>query len=310
MKDTLNIMYFYDKINDKGEVNYLKRSAKKMFLKGLLQSFFIVPILLGVCVLSYRVSIHFLGDSKQSAIVAYKEYPVEEPITKATIEDISKNIIFSYDREASRINKIVLEIFNSEKKQISYITIPTRTQFTMSETLYRKLVLIQPSMPQVIKLSAIANYLEPEYLFEYGVLIMEDLLGTEISYYTVIPEDTYKSIFTEESTTLIEEELEVLEEDRKEQEDTLPVEVFTKKYKKKLKQMKTEGAIKDYLEEIYPTLQSNLSLQDKLTYLESYSKTTIDDVTFVLMTGENENSGYRIDQQQITLQLSEITYGK
>jgi hypothetical protein len=75
----------------------------------------------------------------------------------------------------------LLEVFNSNGRKLGYISIPLDTKLTMSETLYRKLVVIKPEIPQIIKLSSVTKYLEEKTVFEYGVLMMEDLLGTDIS---------------------------------------------------------------------------------------------------------------------------------
>src|SRR5690606_12571876 len=101
-----------------------------------------------------------------------KKQQEDEPITKAVIEDISKNLIFHFNDETGEIHNILLEIFHLQEKRMRYITIPVRTQFTMSETLYRKLVMVHPTIPQVIRLSNITKYFDKDMVYDYGTLIV------------------------------------------------------------------------------------------------------------------------------------------
>lgn len=269
------------------------KNAGKMFLKGFLKSFFIVAILLGVVVVSYKVAMSFLK-TPESALVAYKEESDQETVTKASVDEISKNLIYGYDEETGEITNLLLEIFHSGKKEITYITIPLRTQFTVSDTLYKELVLLHPAIPQMFKLTVLPEYFEEDILFDYGELLVEDLLEIDISYYTVIPKSQYDAIFTP-----------YMEKDE-DSEDKLPYEVFSKEYKKFLKTIQTEEELSAYLEEIYPFLRSNLPLKDKLSYLESYSNTSLADISFELIEGYNRNSGYIINRDLARRQLAEL----
>jgi hypothetical protein len=125
----------------------MKRNAGKLFFKGFIRSFFIVTIILGAGVLSYKATMHFWKTPKEEAVVAYKEQAVEEHITTARVDDVSKNLIYCYDETTNEINKIVLEIFSCKNNRLTYITLPVRSQITISDTLYRDLVLVNPEIP-------------------------------------------------------------------------------------------------------------------------------------------------------------------
>ncbi len=285
-----------------------KQTAQRMFIKGFLQSFFIVAILLGAAAVGYQTTMKLWSvEPKEPVIIDMT--PTPEPITVPRVEDISKNLIYCYDKEDHRISRILLEVFNSNGRKLGYISIPLDTKLTMSETLYRKLVVIKPEIPQIIKLSSVTKYLEEKTVFEYGVLMMEDLLGTDISYYTVIPEDLFTEIFEERvilSGTSLADFLSEEEAPSKELQ-TEPAQVFTGQFIKEIEKLDTKEKIQAYLEELYPKLTSNLSLQDKINYIESYSELDAEQVSFMRLAGEEQNSGFEMDPVQAAVQLQKLT---
>lgn len=267
------------------EKNNKRKSVGSIFIRSFIKSFFIIALISLVGLLGYRAVIYYGdGDGEEEAIVAYKEQN-PEILSKASVDDISKNLIYCYNEDSGEINKLVLEIYNSNNNELAYITIPARTQFTMSDTLYRKLVLTQPYIPQVIKLSNIHKFFDRETVFDYGAFIVEDLLNTKLSYYTAIPESVYNTIFQEEKDVEI------------------PIEVFGKDYIKFLKTLKTQEEISRYLGDIYPSLQTNLSVEEKKSYLDSYSQTSLNEINYDLLPGENQNSAYIVDQNLTSILL-------
>jgi hypothetical protein len=275
-----------------------------MFIRGFLQSFFIIVILLGAGILGFRLTKHFWELPEEEAVVAYQEQTVPESITVATIDDISKNLIYCYDEETNEIVKIVLEVFHCEDKKLTYITIPIRTQVTISDSLYRDLVLVQPAIPQVMQLSYMTKYLDTETVFDYGVLTIEDLLGIDISYYTAIPQTTYDMIFEEK--TIIPSESTAFG-DSATTKETIRVEVFREEYLEFLKTIQTEEELSTYIEEIYPSFQSNFLLSQKMNYLESYCLTPLNSIFFDIIKGNDFNSAYIIDIELVNRQLRELS---
>ncbi len=290
-----------------------KQTAQSMLIKGFLQSFFIVAILFGSAVLGYQTTLKlFSVEEKEPVIVDMT--PTPEPITSPSMDEISKNLIYCYDKEDHRISRLLLEVLNCHRKKLAYITIPLDTKLTMSDTLYRKLVIIKPEIPQIIKFSSVTKYLEEETVFDYGVLMAEDLLGTDISYYTVIPEDLFTEIFeervipagtsvadlrTEEETpsvTVGEEEI-----------HSEPTQIFTGQYITKIYGLDTKEKLQTYLEELYPKLTSNLFLQHKINYIESYSELSEEQVIFLRLAGEDRNSGFEVNLLEVAGQLKDLT---
>jgi hypothetical protein len=282
----------------------LKQSAGRLFIRGFVQSFFIVVILLGAGILGFRLTKYFLELPGEEAIVAYQGETVPESITVATIDDISKNLIYCYDEDTNEIIKIILEVFHCEDKKLTYITIPIRTRLTISDALYQDLVLVQPAIPQVMHLSSMVNYYDSETVLEYGVLIIEDLLDIDISYYTAIPQTTYDMIFTEK--TIIPEESSAFS-DIATTKETIQVEAFREEYMEFLKTIQTEEELSTYIEQIYPSFQSNLSVAQKMNYLESYCLTPLKNIFFDIIRGNDSNSAYMIDHELVKQQLRELS---
>lgn len=273
----------------------MKRSASKIFARGFINSFFIILVMLTVGAISYGTAMHFwnIPEAESDGLVPPRQQK-EEPITEAVIDDITKNLIFHFDDETGEINSILLEIFHLEEKRMQFITIPIRTQYTMSEALYRKLVLVHPTIPQVIRLSNITKYFERDDVYDYGVLIVEDLLGVSISFYTAIPTSIYETIFVTQDF-IGEKEYEATDETEGHNAGAT-YEVFAEEYMVYLRSIRTAAELRGYIEGVYPSFQSNLSLYDKMNYFESYSRTSLSHVSFDRIYGVNQNSAYIIDR--------------
>ena len=271
--------------------------AVKLFLRGLTKSLICLLFLIGVGVLSYKVVIYFIHIPEEEAVVAFDTTSVREPITEASVDDISKNLIFAVDEETGHITKLILEILHCEGRKLYYITIPIQTQFTMSDTLYQKLILEDPAIPQLIKLSGITNYFPVDTVYDYGVLLVEDLLGIKLSYYTAIHKSIYENIFITEETPIGETLLEAGE---------FPREVLSADYIELTKTITTQEKLKSYIEELYPLITSNLALADKMNYLDSYSSLTRNNIYFELIAGEDTNSAFVVDIAVAAKHLKDI----
>lgn len=264
------------------------KNAWRMFLSGLIKSLIFMFFLFGVGILSYKAVLHIFHIPESPLKVSPETAADSQDITTATVDDISKNLIFCVDQKNGEITKLLLEIFPCSQHKLYYITIPVQTQFTMSDSLYRELVLVDPAIPQVIKLSGITKYFPEDKVYEYGVLLIEDLLKLKLSFYTAMPDSVYHSIFVTEETK----------------------EIFTPEYDEFLKTLKTEKQVNDYLKTFYDTISSNLSVTDKLKYTESYLGLTLGDISFEPIAGNQTNSAYVIDAAKAEEQLSAMNGGR
>ena len=297
------------------------QSAKRMFIRGFLQSFFIVAILLTTGILGYQTTMRLWWIDPGEVGMREVTVPTTMPVTVAKVDEVSKNLIFSYNSDTHIINKLILEVFHCERKQLTYITIPLSTQFTMSDILYKRLIAVQPSIPQVFRLSTMTRYLGSEQVFDYGVLLLEDMLNLDISYYTVLPVDLFQAVFEEQSIMdgmtavhllegiadpLTEEQQGNNEIDGMQGQQPIVAEVFTKEYMEEMEAIHSVEELSTYIETIYDDLVSNLSVREKMNYLESYSKTSWNDIRFTRIAGYDRNNGFVMDENQVLRQLQRL----
>ena len=59
----------------------MRRSAGKMFIRGFLQSFLIMTLVLGAGVLSYQLTMHYWEVPEEAIALEAEEIPVRESIT-------------------------------------------------------------------------------------------------------------------------------------------------------------------------------------------------------------------------------------
>jgi hypothetical protein len=277
---------------------YMRKSAGKIFATGFLKSLLFLMLVTIIIVASYKLVMYFYDVEDSNVIEAIPPVKKQALITEARIDDVSKHLIYCVDEESGDITKLILEIFNCENVMLYYITIPIKTQLTLSDSLHRELVLIKPSIPSFLKLSAITGYLPKENVYEYGVLMIEELLDIQISYFTVVPQSIYNTVF---DTEIIKRKANNLQNS----ENIFPREVFSDSFLEHLHTISTETELRNYIEELYDEITSNLSFEDKLNYMESYLNTPGKNIVFEVIAGADSNSAYTINELEAAKQLKD-----
>ncbi|NLL73924.1 MAG: hypothetical protein GX237_10400 [Clostridiales bacterium] len=279
----------------------MRKSAGKIFFIQFIKSVVFIFVFFGVILVTYLTIMNYYGIDDSGSIKTIAPVNEKPQLHKASVDDVSKHLIFSVDEESGEIKKLVLEIFNCRAHRIAYITIPIKTQFTLSDSLYRQLVLIKPSIPQSLKLSAITGYFPKESVYEYGVLMIEDLLDMRLSYYSVIPEGLYEDIFKTDDLPRGYND--------PQNSNRYPGEMFSDDFLEFLSTIDTERDLGEYIEKIYNEIDSSLSIGDKLNYLESYIKVPGENISFEVLVGNESNSEYTVDKlmayKQIGVYLDE-----
>lgn len=266
---------------------HMRRSAGRIFATGFLRSLLFFILFAVITFGSYKSVMHFLGLRDTDVIDIIPPVDKETAITEARIDEVSKHLIYCVDEEGKDIKRLILEIFDCKNNKLFYVTIPIKTQLSLSDSLHKRLILIKPSIPGFLKLSAISSYLPQECVYEYGVLMIEELLDIDISYYTVVPESIYNTVF----------------ENRQGSGSQYPKEVFSQAFIENMQAIKTETELRNYLEDLYTKVTSNLSFKDKLNYMEAYLNVSGKDITFELIAGEDSNSAYTINESEVAGQL-------
>ncbi len=273
----------------------MKHNAEKLFVRIFLRSILVVSILLVTGVLSYKAAMVFWQKDSEKEETAFQYNADTQGISDEIAGGITKNLICGYDEESKEITRIVLEVFDAGNHKLSYVTIPVNTELTISSTLYKKLTLDDPKIPQVIKMSTIMKYLEPDKAFEDEVLIAQELLGIDINYYTAIPTNLYETMFHSKKIN------------QSDGYDSVMMETFTKEFNESITNLDTKEKLSTYIKDIYPDLLTDLTLEDKMKFINYYTLLSINDISFDLIRGKNLNYAYEIDTVQASEQITALT---
>lgn len=275
-----------------------KRNMKKnyspthLFFKGFLKSIFIIGFFLLVGFGSYSLTMFYYSfegvptSSRASKLI-------REMVSDGSVDEVSKNLIFSVDNETGEIKELVIEIVNTFTNNIDYITVPTNTQFTLSNELYQKIFAVNSEIPQIIQLSRLKEYFDEDYVYVYGILMVEDLLEVDISYYTSMSKDYFNTIFEDDGNR----------------------EVLLEEYKNMVASINTEEAAKEYIKKYYKEITSNLSIRNKQSYINTYLQVDPEYIYFHSLIGEQRSNSFIVDTDASSQMIAEIisndnTYSK
>lgn len=299
------------------------KSILKIFGINLLKSLLCICLLIAVGCVSYLISYHFL--SKQAAQQKKQEEKdiLEEIMQEAQVDEVSKNLIYVSD-EKNKITHMILEVCNTKTNNMDYVTIPTKTDYTIPTTMYRKLCTINDEIPQIIRLSRIKQYFENEDdAYGYGLLIVQKLLGTKLSYYTVLTTEDYQSFCLETkvkvsykktedpnaspspspSPTLeptVDPETGKIPKQKKTSTNTktkMNISIASTEFTTQLNDIKgNKEKIADYIQNLYDKINSNLTVYNKLGYLDCYEKMDVNLFHYWGIPGEyNTDKVFEVD---------------
>lgn len=280
-------------VGDRMETN-MKRKAKKSFFNIFFKSLILVLLLITAGILTYSVVMLYWQPKGNKGTIAYKEDTKAKKVTAIGSDDISKNLIYSYNKKTNEIEAVLLELLNCDNNELTYLTLPVKTQLTMSPALYQKMVLVNPEIPQMMTLSAIPKYFDLKKSGEDSIQIVEEIFATKINYYTVIPSDTFNEMYSIKNVQ------------QNDGNDVVPQYVFRWAYRKTFRNIDTQDKLKNYIKENYSDVKSNLPLKGKLSLAKYYSKIKSNNLHYELLKGSNFNRGYVIDPNLVQQQLQEL----
>lgn len=294
----------------------MKKSVLKMFLMSLLKSLLCIVIILGVGLISYKISYTVL--SKSSDGLSTDSDNLKDIMDEATTDEISKNLIYVSD-DKNKITHLMLEICNTKTYNMDYITIPVRTDYTIPSVMYRKLCQVNQEIPQVIRVSKLKQYFENEDdAYGYGVLIFEKMLGTDISYYTVISEETYENHYTEQKVKVAYKAKSSINntpgpdgttpESNTTIKTKMKISVLSEAYTSQLKDLGSDQEkIADYIKDQYERVSSNLTVFNKIGYLEAYQKMNVDYYHYWGVPGTYSGKVFEVDTKATKKALKQLT---
>lgn len=257
-----------------------------MILRGFCKTSIALLLMLAVGFVSYKITYSYYSGKELKTDLKTEE-AILNFIGSGEFQEVSRNIIYGIEEETGKVKYAILEIFNTKTNNLDYITIPTSAQITLSNETYQKLYANNTEVPQIIVLSQLHKHFEGNMVYQYGMAALQDVLKTEINYYTVISEGNFKSCYGKVS------------------KDS-NLRSWKKLYRKKLESLDSGEKLENYITECYQGITSNLTLKNKLKYLEYYKKINLDYVYFYQLLVEEENGSNTIIEEEAQEIVEEI----
>ena len=284
-----------------------KKNVLVFFLKSLLKSVLVLVSILLVGVISYKVSFEVLSKKMETGDVSSGE--IQDILDEAQTDEISKNLIYVVD-DKKNITHMMVEICNTKTHNMDYVTIPVTTSYTIPAKMYHKMCVVDEEIPQIVKVSKLRNYfadLDDEKGYGYAELIIEKMIGTSISYYTVLPESTFDSHYQETSMTTSYKRAASSAGDTSSTtvakgttgSVTMDVAVASDSYVNQLKDLGGDrNKIVDFIKAQYQKdsgMLSNLTVYNKIGYVEAYEKMNVEYYHYWGMPGEYNAKQFTVD---------------
>lgn len=250
----------------------MKKKSGQIFIRGLIKSFFSVCALVLIFFVSYKLTGVYLeknGNKDSSDKISMQR--------EGRIDSVAFNLIFSLNETSKELEHVVLETLNTKTDCLVYTTIPMNTRLAMSHELYQEFCENNSDVPQILSFNAFKDYVKPSEYYDFGANLVDDALGIDISYYTIVPSDVFDDIFVGKKDHL----------------------ELSEKVKKTVSDFDENGII-SYLKDFYKSTKSNLSLEQRLTYTPALSKVIWEDVIFHVIPGQSGSMGYVIDTEKST----------
>lgn len=222
-----------------------KKSVASIFVKYFFKTIGIIALLLGVGVLSYYLTmLYYKQTSRTERSTAYTHV-----ITVNTGNE-SSNLIYSYDKKTKKIKAMVLELFDQNTKNLSYITIPVNSQISISQSTYAEFMEVSQKAPQLATLADINDYFSGDVAYEYGILILQEAMDVDIGYFTALPSEKFDAYFQKKS-------------------EKEPLYMPSQALLDEASKCTSKGDMEDFMESKWDELISDATLSQKQNYAES-----------------------------------------
>lgn len=222
-----------------------KKSVAGIIFINFFKTLGIIALLVGVGVLSYYLTMLYY---KQTARTE-RSSTYTHVITVNTGNE-SSNLIYGYDKKTKKIKAMVLELFDKNTKNLTYVTIPVNSQVAISQTTYAEFLEASKKAPQLATLADMNDYFSGDVAYEYGIRVLQEAMNVDIGYFTALTSDKFDAYFQKKS----EEE---------------PLYMPTKTLLDQAEKCTSEGDMEDFIEEKWDELISDATLSQKQKYAES-----------------------------------------
>lgn len=314
------------------------KELKRLFLKSMLISFFIIIgiLAIGANVLWKNYNKIVVDEDVQmlATIPVYNRNEAREQ------EPVNKNIaIFGVDKEGYRTDVILVAHFNSEENKVKVIAVPRDTRVNWSAYQQDKLRELGKSNHTTSKITEMSSYGGIDKLRYFTINSLEEIMGIKIDDYIVINTEAFRKIvnavggvevnvprkmeYTDSLQGLsinLDEGLQILDGDKAEglvrwrhnnsysqqyaQGDIGRIEtqkLFLKALAKKVLQPNVLNSLDDVLGIIYEDVRTNIKLEETMNYLKYAQRLQVENIEFYTLPGESEKIGgiwYYIVEEQ------------
>lgn len=155
--------------------------------------------------------------------------------------------------------------------RMEFYVVPLDTRLHLSTALYTELVTKNAKLAQVNTLEGVYRCFAAAQAAEYTLKALDEAIGVQTDYYTVMPKTCYDRILKEEPYTYAYDAF--LQDNLEEQ-------------------VRAAGSLKAYLSGLWEQCECSISAQSRLYYLETYEGLTNLRVSCRLVAGERHNNGY------------------
>ena len=271
-----------------------KKNIAKVFALSLLKSILGIFIIIAVGFASYKISYMVLSNNSENVGTSSNE--IKDIIEEAQTDEISKNLIFVSN--GKRISHLMLEICNTKTNNMDYLTIPVGTDYTIPTVMYQRLSTVNQEIPQIVRISRLKQYFEKdEDAYGYGELIIEKMLGIKISYYTVIDQETYANHYITKKANIKFKPISLAQsKDAGSVTVTEKISVVSDSYLNQLRDIKGDQAkIAEFIKQQYERVESNLTVYNKIGYVECYEKLDPDLIHYWGIPGIYSDKIFQVD---------------
>lgn len=259
-----------------------KNSIGKIIFVMFLKSFFTVVLLLLAAMGSYGITMKYYEvtadetDGRQMLDI----------VGDITADEISRNIIYSYNQETSVIDGIVIEVLSTVTGNLDFITIPANTQFTIGGDVYKRMCAAGADVPQIMNMSLLNSYFSDNTSYEYGILMLEDYLGIDIGYYTAVESSVFAEWFNKDADTGLYTPSDSL--------------------KSEAGQYAANNDMAGFIKSKYESLTSNLKVKTKLKYADTYAGVNPAYVYCYMIPGKVDMDQYLISVKKARQQYETV----
>lgn len=221
------------------------KGMAKIIFRTFLKTMGIIVLLVGIGVASYFLTMLFYKTTEREERSTQYEHVID-----VSVGSESSNLIYSVEEDTRQVKAVVLELFDKETGNIDYVTIPNKTQISLSNQKYQEYMEVSSQIPQIVTIRDINEYFTGDVAYEYGILLLQEELNVDIGYFTAMDSEEFNKRFEKKEGAFIPRE----------------------EYLDTVSQYKDESAMKDFIEKEWDVLISDITLSQKQQYASGLIK--------------------------------------